>query len=136
MDLVNEENRTWCLLQRGDHTLESLFEFTTILRSREDRSHIKCVHCCAAQHLRHFALVNLQSQTFSDRGFPYARLSNVHRIIFTTTTQYLNCALELFSPTNKRINLTGGGTLDQVDRKCLQRISGWPGFAVLFVIGT
>src|SRR6185295_11040567 len=136
MDLVNEENRTRDLLQRGDHTLEPLFEFTTILRSRENRSHIKCVHRCAAQHLRHFALVNLQSQTFSDRGFSDARLSNVHRIVFTTTTQYLDCALELFSSTNKRINLTGGGTLDQVDGKCLQRISKWPCFSVLFVIGT
>ena len=55
-----------------------------------------------------------------------AWLADVNRIVFSTPAQDLNRALQFVATTDERIDLSGCGTLDQIDGKCLQRISGRP----------
>src|SRR5258708_24460174 len=111
------------LIERCEHTLESLLELAAVFRARQNRTHIERVDMRGLKRLGNLAQMDLQRQPFGDGRFPHAWLTNIDRIIFAPAAKNLNRSLQFGSTSDQRINLAGGGTFDQVHRKRLQRIT-------------
>ena len=76
VELVNEQDRIACRAQLFEHLLESLFKFTAVLRSSDERAHVKCDDALVEQRRRNVALNDALREPFSDGGLADAWLAN------------------------------------------------------------
>ena len=105
-----------------EHLFDTLLEIAAISRSGEQRSKVERKHLRACQHVRHFALVNPERQTFGERGLADSRLADEQRIVLPASAQHLNHSLELETTSDERIDLSRGCASYQVGGVCLERI--------------
>ena len=82
MDFVYEEdNLTFAVNDFLDNALQPLFEFTLILGTRDERTHIQGIYYSVLEVLRHLPVHNLSGNAFGYGGLSDARLTYKDRIV-------------------------------------------------------
>ena len=115
MKFVDKQNnlsrRVFNLFQ---HRFQAVFKFTSVFRSCQHGSEIKCYHALVLQNFRYVAGDDALRQTFHNGGLANARLSDKHGIILGTAGEHLHNPADLFITSNHRIELAFAGLLGEV----------------------
>src|SRR6185503_16762573 len=122
MNLVDEEDRVLFRLEAIEYLLDALLEIAAIPCAGDEGAEIECIDFGSLQHIGDIALLNAQRQTLCERGLADARFTDEQRIVLPAPAEHLNHPLDLEGPSDQRIDLTGGGTRDEIRRVRLQRI--------------
>ncbi len=102
--------------------LQPLFEFTTVFRTGNQRTHVQRQQFLVLKAFGHITINDPQRETFDNRCFTDARFTNQHRIVFCATAKNLHRAANFLVPTDNRIDFAFGSAFGQIDCVFLQRI--------------
>ena len=105
MDLVDEENGLFVLLDLFHHLLEAFFEIAAIACAGQQRAHVESIDRRALEHFRNFALDDFARQTFGDRRLADAGIADQQRIVLLAAAQHLDGAQDFGLATDQRIDL-------------------------------
>ena len=105
MNLVYEQDYVRILLQLIDNGANALFKLSAVFGSGYNRGHIEHYHPLVKQDTGYFLLNDTQCQPLYNSRLADTRLTNQHRIVFLTTTQYLRQAFYLTLTPYNRIEL-------------------------------
>ena len=67
------------------HSLQPIFKFAAVFRTRKHRAQIKRNHALVLQNFWHIARDDALRKSFHDCGFTNARFADQYRIIFGTS---------------------------------------------------
>ena len=123
VNLVDEQNGVLFLRQAIEHLLDALFEVAAIPRAGDERAEVEREHLGVLQHLGHVALMNAQRQTLGERRLADAWLADEQRVVLAPAAEHLDHPLELERPADERVDLSFGGTRDQIRGVGLERIA-------------
>ena len=82
---------------------QTFLEFTTILRSCYQCSHIQRKDCLIFQSFRYISADDSLCKSFYNRSFTYTRFTDQHRVILCLTGQDTNHITDLFITSDDRI---------------------------------
>ena len=125
VQLVDEEHDL--ALRRGDvfqHGLEALFEFTAILRTRDERAHVERDDALVLQSFGNVAPNDALGEALDDRRLTDARIADEHRIVLRAAREHLDDAADLFVAADHRIEFAALGFERQVASVALERLIG------------
>ncbi len=121
MDLVDEEYRLFLLKKDVHHLFYPFFEIAPEFRARQKGPHIEAVNGVILQEGRNVARNDTLCQSFGDRRFAHARLSDMDRIVLEPAAEHLDRTLDLSFPSDDRLQLACGGLGGEIGGKTLQR---------------
>ncbi len=123
MHLVDEQDD---LARSGldflEDRLQTLFEFTAIFRTGDQRAHVEREEPLVAQALRHVPVDDAQREALRDRGLTHAGFTDQNRVVLGPTAQHLHRAPNLVITTDDRVDLALLGSLGQIARVFLERL--------------
>ena len=97
MELVNEQDDLPIrFLHFPQHCLQTVLEFTAILRTCQHGRQIERDELAILQRRRNIARNDALGQPFDDSCFTGARLTNEHGVVLRTTRQHLDGSTNLF----------------------------------------
>ena len=105
MQLIDEEDDILRATNLIHHGLDSLFELATIFCPGYHQREIERDDAFIAQQFRHIASRDFLSQAFDDGGLSNPCFTEHHRVVFGTSAEDLNYALDLVLATDDRIQL-------------------------------
>ncbi|MNI28450.1 hypothetical protein D3C73_822270 [compost metagenome] len=114
VDLVDEQHRIGHLLQRGQHTLQTLFEVATVFGASHQRAQVERIDDRIGQHVRHRAFHDASGQAFGNRGLADAGLAHVQRVVLAAAAQDLDGAFDFVGTADQRVDATGAGLFVEV----------------------
>ena len=124
VDLVDEEDRIWALVERGKQSLKARFEVSAVTRAGEERTQVEGENLRAFEVFGHPALVNAQRQAFGERRLPNAGLADKDRVILASAREDMNGAFKFGAATNHRVEFSGGRLFGEVRGKRFERVGG------------
>ena len=104
------------------HRLQPLFEFSTKLCARDQRSHIERDHTLALQALGHVAPNDAMSQSLDDRGLADAGLADQHGIVLGASGENLDHPTDFLVAADDWINFALRGELGEIAPVALERL--------------
>ena len=121
MQLVNKKNDVFGTANFVHHRFDALFELTAVFCTGDHQCEIERDDTFVAQELGDIAARNFLRQTFRDRGFADASLTDQDRIIFCAPAKHLNHALDFVVTSNDRIKLAFLGQFGQIAAERAER---------------
>ena len=119
---IDEQNDfALALLHFVHHSLQSLFEFSTVFGTCDQRSQIQRDQA-NAKGFRDIALDDSVRETFHDCGLSHTRLTDQNRVVLGSTTQNSDHATDFLVSANHRIDLSFLGLLHQIDSVLIQSV--------------
>ena len=104
MKLINEKNDlSVTIFHFFKNCFQTFLEFTTILRSCYQCSHIQRKDCLIFQAFRHISADDSLCKPFYNRSLTYTRFTDQHRVILCLTGQDTNHITDLFITSDDRI---------------------------------
>src|SRR4029077_5157227 len=79
-----------------DDRLEPLLELAAVFGAGDHRRHIERQHAVILERVGALAAGDELRQAFDDRGLPYSRLADEHRVVLFAAREGLHPALSLF----------------------------------------
>ena len=126
MKLVDEEqNLTFALFDLGQHRLETLFKFATVLRASDQAAHIQAEYRAVFQGIRHVAAHNALGQSLGNGRFAHAGLTDQHRVILGLTGKNADNAANFVVTANYGVQLLIAGLRSQILAILGQRVIGF-----------
>ena len=123
VNFIDKQNDiSFCLLHFLQNGFQTLLKFTTVFRTRNQRTHIQLNQLLFLQGLRDIALHNTPCNTFHNRGFTNTRFTDQHRIVFCLTGQDLNDTADFIIPSDNWIDFTVFDFLHQITSVFTQRL--------------
>ena len=110
------------LLHFAQHSLQAVFEFTTILSTGKHGGKIERNKLTIFQAGRNVARNNSLGQTFDNCRLAYAGLTNKHRVVLRTTGKNLNRTTNLLGATDYWVKLAVACLLGKVLAILLQHL--------------
>ena len=133
------ENGARLLLQLADDALQALLEIAAILGARDQRTHVERIDGAVRQHIGDFALDDHARQSFRNRRFSYAGLTDIQRIVLAAPAQDLDGALDLERAADQRIDLAVLRELVEIGGVLVERAAAFTvaigAFAAGFFLG-
>jgi len=112
VQLVDEQNDVAALgLHLGQNGFQTLLELATVLRAGNQRTHVEREKLLVFEAFGHVALDDAQRQSFGNRRFADAGLTDQNRIVLRAPRQHLDCTADLFIAADDGIELAAGGRL-------------------------
>src|SRR6478672_12272325 len=105
MQLIDEENHIFGATNLIHHSLDSLFELSTIFCPGHHEREIERDDAFIAQQFWHVASRGFLSQAFDDGGLSNTCFTDQHRVVFGASAKDLNYAFDLVLATDDRIQL-------------------------------
>ncbi len=121
VNFVDEQNRVRLLLQIRQQHLEAFFEVAAILRAREQRAEIERVHGTVGNDVGNLFVDDALRETFGDRGFANAGLTDQQRIVLAATAQHLDHAFQFGFASNQRIDAALARLFVEIRRERFER---------------
>ena len=121
MQLIDEENHILGATNLIHHSLDSLFELSTIFCPGHHEREIERDDAFIAQQFRHVASRGFLSQPFDDGGLTNTCFTDQHRVVFGASAKDLNYAFDLVLATDDRIQLALFRQLGQIAAERAQR---------------
>ena len=121
VDLVDEEDRAFDLLEFRQHHLEALLEIPPVLRAGQQRAEVQREDPALADDLRHFAVDNALGQPFGDGRLADAGFAHQERVVLAPPAQHLDDALHLVVAPHQRVDLAGLGQFVEVAGEGVER---------------
>ena len=118
-----QDDLPFLLRQLVKHCFQALLELTAELGTGNQRTDVQGQQTFALEAVRHFAIDDPLCQTFSNRGFTHARLTDQYRVVLGTALQDLNGATNFIVTTDHRVELALFGALGQVNGVLVQRLA-------------
>ena len=106
MQLIDEEDDVFILLQLLQNALDALLELAAILCACNHAGQVKRDELLVLEVIRYVARRDLLRQTLGNCGLADARVANQCRVILGTAGQNLDDAVDLVLATNDRVELT------------------------------
>ena len=104
MKFINEKNDlSVTVFHFFKNCFQTFLEFTTILRSCYQCSHIQRKDCLIFQSFRYISADDSLCKSFYNRSFTYTRFTDQHRVILCLTGQDTNHITDLFITSDDRI---------------------------------
>ena len=104
MKFINEKNDlSVTVFHFFKNCFQTFLEFTTILRSCYQCSHIQRKDCLIFQSFRYISADDSLCKSFYNRSFTYTRFTDQHRVILCLTGQDTNHITNLFITSDDRI---------------------------------
>ena len=104
MKFIDEKNDlSVTVLHFFQNGFQTFLEFTTILRSCYQCSHIQRKDCLIFQSFRYISADDSLCKSFYNRSFTYTRFTDQHRVILCLTGQDTNHITDLFITSDDRI---------------------------------
>ena len=104
MKFIDEKNDlSVTVLHFFQNGFQTFLEFTTILRSCYQCSHIQRKDCLIFQSFRYISADDSLCKSFYNCSFTYTRFTDQHRVIFCLTGQDTNHITDLFITSDDRI---------------------------------
>ena len=104
MKFINEKNDlSVTVFHFFKNCFQTFLEFTTILRSCYQCSHIQRKDCLIFQSFRYISADDSLCKPFYNRSFTYTRFTDQHRVILCLTGQDTNHITDLFITSDDRI---------------------------------
>ena len=122
MDLINEQDSFFLLLQFLHHGFESFLEITAIARTGQQGAHVERPDDSLIQDLRGFTIDNLLGQAFGDRRLAHTGIADEDRIVLAATAEHFNAAVHFHVPADQRIDLAGARLVIQVHTVSVERL--------------
>ncbi len=114
MDLVDEDDQVFALLELLEDALEPLLELAAVFGAGDDQREVERDDPLAAQENRHLVVDDALRQAFDDRGFADPGLAQQDRVVFGAAGEHLDDAVELFVAADQRVEGFLGGQLGEV----------------------
>ena len=105
MDLVDEHDGAFKILDLRDDRLEAFLEIAAITCAGKERAHIQRVYRDVLKHFRDIRFDDPAGEAFRDRGFSNTWITHVKRIVLPSTAQYLDCPVDFCRPADQWIDL-------------------------------
>ena len=103
--LINEQHAVPSTLKLGDNLLKALLKLTTVLSTRNKRTHIQSHYPLTNKRVRHIALNNHVRKLLNNRRLTNTRLTNKNRVVLRPAAKNLNHTLNLGITTHNRIEI-------------------------------
>ncbi len=114
VNFINEQHRTFNLVQFGQYRFESLFEIATVLGAGQQCAEIECIDGRIGQYLGHLAFDDPQCQSFSHGGLADTGLADKKRVVLASAAQYLDRAVDFIHTSDQRVDLAFACTFIEV----------------------
>ena len=124
VDLVDEEDRAFGLLQRLDDRLDALLEVAAVARAGEHRAHVERVDGRALERSGDLAALDLERQALGDGGLADAGVAHEERVVLLAPREDLDDAQDLVLAPDERVDAGRPRLFVQVDRVRLERVLG------------
>ena len=125
VQLVDEEDdlplRLLDLVQNG---LQAFFKFATVLRARDERTHVEREDGAVLQPLGHVTAHDTLGKALGDGGLADARLADEHRVVLGFTRQDADDIADLRVAADDGVKLLAAGAPDKVGAVFLERVVG------------
>mmetsp|Transcript_22789 Transcript_22789/g.40341 ORF Transcript_22789/g.40341 Transcript_22789/m.40341 type:complete len:530 (+) Transcript_22789:864-2453(+) len=121
VDLVDEEDDCPVFFHLVDHSLEPLFELTTVLGASDQLAKIQGVYLPSHQCGGHVAVRNALGQTFDNSSLTHTRLSDEDGVVLSPSRENLDGSADLLVSSYNRIELAVYRGLREVARVFVQR---------------
>ena len=118
--LVDEENAVPRAFDLFDDLLQPLLELASVFRSGDQRAHVQGHQAFAQQRLRHLVADDAVGQRLDNGRLAHTGLTDQHRVVLRPSAKDLDDALDLFGPSDDRVQLAGSGGGGQVDAQLVQ----------------
>ena len=125
MQFINEQDDlTITVLHILKHSFQTLFKFTTILRTCNQCTHIQRKNLLILQSFRNITIYNPLCKSFHNGGLTNAGFTNQNRVVLRLTGQNTNHIPDLLITSDDRIQLLTSGFFHQILAVLLQGIIG------------
>ena len=125
MQLINkQDDLTITVLHILKHGFQTLLEFTTILRTCNQCTHIQCKNLLILQSFRNITIYNPLCKPFHNRGLTNTGFTNQNRVILRLTGKDTNHIPDLLITADDRIKLLLSCFLHKILTVLLQGIIG------------
>ena len=125
VDLIDEEDHLSIgAFHLVDDALESLLKLALILRSGNQRPHVKGVKLLVPKVLRHIAPHDTAGKALGDGGLADARLTDQDRVILRPAAEYLQHTPYLIVPTDHRVELALASRRHEIGRVLIEGVVG------------
>mmetsp|Transcript_1017 Transcript_1017/g.6421 ORF Transcript_1017/g.6421 Transcript_1017/m.6421 type:complete len:252 (+) Transcript_1017:1971-2726(+) len=114
MDFINHQYNVIILLDFIHELLQAFLEFTPILGTCNQQTHIKGNHLLSLNSFRDIPRCNTLGETFCNRCLPHTRFTNQTRVVLCSSSKNLDHTLDLLRSTNNRVQLTFLGLLRKI----------------------
>ncbi len=104
------------------YRFEALFELAAEFAACNEGPQVKRKKLLILEAVWHVARNDALGQPFDDSGFPYARLSDEHGIVFSASREHLHDTADLLVPSNDRIELAGSRKRREIPRIFLEHL--------------
>ena len=114
VQLIKKKQHIACFLDFIHHRFNPLLKLTAIFGAGNHQREVESNHFFAGDNLRHGAVGNRLSESFSDRGFANPGFPEQHRIILCAAAENLNNALDFILTANHRVEFSLACQLSQI----------------------
>ena len=123
MHLVDEQDHfTFGMGDFVQHRLQAFLEFTAVLRTGDQGTHIQRHQLLVGNRIRNVTIDDAQGQTFGNRGLTHTGVTNQNRVILGPARQNLHRAANFIVATDNRVDLALTRRFGQVASIFLERV--------------
>ena len=113
-----------------EHRLQAIFEFATILGSRDERAQIERLDALVLERLGHVARCDPLCDALDDRGLSHPWLADKHRVVLGAPGKHLHRPAHLLVAADDRIQLALARQVGQVACILRQRLVALLGLGI------
>ena len=106
MEFVDKNNDIFVFLQLNHERLDPLLELSPVLRSRDNRRHVKVHHAFAFKDLRDALINDLLGKPLDNGCFAYSGLADKHGVVFLSARKDLHDAFDFFFAADDRVKFS------------------------------
>ena len=133
MDLVDEDDRIGQGFELVNHPLEALFKISAKFRPSHQCPHLQRINSGIFEDFGDGTFGDPECQSLGDSGFAHTGFSDEEGVVLLAAHQRLHHPLDLFFPTNHRIDFVILCQCDQLNRKVIE--IGMGTFLFFFGVG-